>query len=205
MYTVNTEEVYKLNTTITTDSSRSTSSDKLFTTKDIALIPMFSALIAVCSWISIPTAVPFTLQTFAVFCALCLLGGKRGFFSVLVYILLGAVGVPVFSGFKGGFGVLLGVTGGYIIGFLVLAAVYWCAEVIIGEHIAVKIASMILGLAFCYTFGTVWFVALYTKNVGDINFIGALQKCVFPFLIWDMIKLSAAVGITLALKKRIKL
>ena len=73
-------------------------SKQLLTVKDMSLTAMFAVLMAVCSWISIPTAVPFTLQTFAVFCAVSMLGGKRGFFAVLVYILLGAVGIPVFSG-----------------------------------------------------------------------------------------------------------
>ena len=76
----------------------------IFSTKDMTLIAMFAVLMAVCSWISIPTQVPFTLQTFAVFCTLGVLGGKRGFFAVLVYVLLGAVGVPVFAGFTGGIG-----------------------------------------------------------------------------------------------------
>ena len=87
-------------------------------TKDMAYIAVFAVLIAVCSWISIPTTVPFTLQTFAVFLTVGVLGGKRGSLAVLVYILLGCVGVPVFAGFSGGIGVLAGQTGGYIVGFL---------------------------------------------------------------------------------------
>ena len=89
-----------------------------FKTIDMVYIAVFAVLIAICSWISIPTTVPFTLQTFAVFLAVGVLGGKRGSLSVLIYILLGAVGIPVFAGFSGGFGVLLGQTGGYIVGFL---------------------------------------------------------------------------------------
>ena len=84
----------------------------------MAYIGLFAVVIAICSWISIPTVVPFTLQTFAVFLAVAILGGKRGTLSVIVYVLLGADGLPVFSGFKGGFGVLLNTTGGYIIGFI---------------------------------------------------------------------------------------
>ena len=81
-------------------------------TLDMAYIGLFAVVIAICSWISIPTVVPFTLQTFAVFLAVAVLGGKRGTLSVIVYVLLGAVGLPVFSGFKGGIGVLLNTTGG---------------------------------------------------------------------------------------------
>lgn len=88
-------------------------------------IALFAAIIAVCSWIQIPMTVPFTMQTFAVFCALATLGGKGGTISILIYIVLGAVGVPVFAGFTGGIGILFGTTGGYIIGFLFTGLLYW--------------------------------------------------------------------------------
>ena len=77
---------------------------------DLIYIAIGAALISICSWISIPTAVPFTLQTFAVFLVLLLLGGERGTIATLIYILLGAVGVPVFAGFSGGVGILFGST-----------------------------------------------------------------------------------------------
>ena len=81
-------------------------------TRDMAYCALMSVLIAVCSWISLPIGqVPFTLQTFGVFCALGLLGGARGTIAIAVYILLGAVGVPVFAGFSGGLSVLIGTTG----------------------------------------------------------------------------------------------
>ena len=78
-------------------------------------IALMAVIITICSWISIPGPVPFTLQTFAVFTALLLLGTRDGLISIVVYLLLGAVGVPVFSGFSGGIGHLLGPTGGYLI------------------------------------------------------------------------------------------
>ena len=87
-------------------------------TRDMALVALMTALMAICSWISIPTTVPFTLQTLGVFLACALLGGKRGSLAVFVYLLLGALGLPVFAGFSGGAGALLGSTGGYILGFL---------------------------------------------------------------------------------------
>ena len=86
--------------------------------RDMAYIAVFAVIMAVCSWISVPYVVPFTLQTFAVFLAVGVLGGKRGTLAVLIYILLGCVGLPVFAGFSGGIGVVLGSTGGYIVGFL---------------------------------------------------------------------------------------
>ena len=75
-----------------------------FGARDLAYIAVCAVLMAVCSWISIPAAVPFTLQTFAVFCSLGVIGGKRGTFAIVVYLLLGALGVPVFAGFGGGIG-----------------------------------------------------------------------------------------------------
>ena len=76
-------------------------SRRAFTTKEMVLTAMLTAVMAVCSWISVPAEIPFTLQTFAVFCAVGLLGGRNGLFSILVYILLGAIGIPVFAGPSG--------------------------------------------------------------------------------------------------------
>lgn len=175
-----------------------------FTVREMVLIALMAVLIAVCSWISIPAAVPFTLQTFAVFCALSLLGGKNGMFSVIVYILLGAIGIPVFSGFKGGLGVLLGSTGGYIIGFVILAAVYWAAEKIPVSSAKVRlvldISALVLGTALCYAFGTLWFVHVYSSKNGAIEMYDALKWCVFPFIPFDVIKLVLAVIVPKTIK-----
>ena len=111
---------------------------------------LFAIFIALCSYITIPLVIPFTLQTLGVFTALELLGGKKGTFSVLLYILLGAVGVPVFSGFRGGIGVLLSNTGGYIIGFIPLAFIYWLIVTLLGQKTPARIIAMVLGLLSCY-------------------------------------------------------
>ena len=79
-------------------------------TRDLTYVALCAVLIAVCAWISIPAPVPFTLQTFGIFAALTLLGGRRGCYAVAVYLLLGLVGLPVFAGFQGGIGALLGTT-----------------------------------------------------------------------------------------------
>ena len=92
--------------------------NKKLQTIDLVYMALGAVLIAISSWISIPTTVPFTMQTFAVFFVLSALGGRRGTITILVYVLLGAVGIPVFSQFTSGIGILLGNTGGYIIGFL---------------------------------------------------------------------------------------
>ena len=161
-------------------------------TLDMIYIALFAVLIAICSWISIPTTVPFTLQTFGVFVTVGTLGGKRGSLSVLVYLLLGAVGIPVFAGFRGGIGVLLGTTGGYIVGFFLSALVMWGMEKLLGRKTWVLALSMVLGLLVCYAFGTVWFMTVYARSTGAIGLGTALGWCVFPFVIPDIVKIILA-------------
>ena len=162
-------------------------------TLDLAYIGMFVALMAVCSWINIPTTVPFTLQTFAVFATVAILGMKRGTIAVLVYIILGAVGVPVFAGFSGGFGTLLGTTGGYIIGFLFTALITGGIIKAFGKKIWVMAAAMVLGLVACYAFGTVWFIYVYTSTKSAVGIMTALSWCVIPFIIPDLCKIALAI------------
>lgn len=161
-------------------------------TLSMVYISLFSVLIVICSWISIPTAVPFTLQTFAVFMAIGILGPKRALYSVLIYILLGAVGLPVFSGFKGGIGALLGTTGGYIIGFLFTCLVCMAVFHIFRNRTPARIAGMLLGLLVCYAFGTAWFMLLYTRQSGPVGLLTVLGWCVFPFILPDLVKLGLA-------------
>ena len=171
--------------------------------KDMAYVAIMAVVIAICSWISIPTTVPFTLQTFAVFLAVGVLGGRRGTFAVLVFILLGAVGVPVFAGFQGGIGVLLGTTGGYLLGFLLSALLYWAMTRALGEKTPMMVAAMVLGLIVCYAFGTAWFMVVYARNAGAIGLGTALGWCVFPFIIPDLVKIALAVGLTRVLKPHV--
>ncbi len=170
-------------------------------TYDMVYIAIFAVLIAICSWIAIPTMVPFTLQTFGVFLAVGVLGGKRGTVAVLIYILLGAIGVPVWSGFTGGIGVLLNNTGGYIIGFLFIALIMWGAEKLFGRKNWVMIVSMALGLVVCYAFGTLWFMMLYLKNTGAIGLGTVLGWCVIPFIIPDILKMALAFILSRRLNK----
>ena len=170
-------------------------------TRDMAYMALMAVVIAVCAWITVPGPVPFTMQTFGVFCALELLRGRRGSGAVAVYILLGAVGLPVFSGFTGGIGQLLGVTGGYIVGFEVLALVYWALTAVFGTGRRARTGALALGLCVCYAFGTVWFVMLYAGR-GGISVGAALAKCVLPFLLPDAAKLALASALVKQLKKR---
>ena len=152
-------------------------------TRDIVFIGIFAALIAICSWISIPTTVPFTLQTMGVFTAVGLLGGKRGSLAVLVYILLGLVGLPVFAGFSGGVGVLFG------------------TETVCGRGKIVLAISMVLGLVVCYAIGTLWFMVVYAKTSGAVGLGTVLGWCVIPFIIPDLIKIGIALLLTERFRK----
>lgn len=170
-------------------------------TRDMVFTGVFAALIAVCSWISIPAAVPFTLQTLGVFSAVGLLGGKRGSLAVLVYILLGLIGLPVFAGFSGGVGVLFGTTGGYIVGFLASALLIWCMEILFGRNKNVLAVSMVLGLGICYVIGTIWFMVIYAKTSGAVGLGTVLSWCVLPFIIPDLLKIAVALVLTERLSK----
>lgn len=173
------------------------------TAKEITYIAMGVALTAVCSWISVPalfTMVPFTMQTFSVCLVTALFGLRLGLWTVSVYILLGMVGVPVFAGFRGGPAVLLGPTGGYIVGFFFTAFVVGLTSDRQRRGTASLILGMVLGIALLYTFGTVWYVFVYTRKTGAIGVLAALAKCVFPYLIPDGIKIVLAAFLTVRLQ-----
>ena len=172
-------------------------------TRDLAYIGVFTALMAVCSWISIPTTVPFTLQTMAVFLAVGILGGKRGTLAVLAFILLGAVGAPVFAGFTGP-SILLGTTGGYIIGFLFAALLMWAMERFLGTGLWVLGVSMVLGLLVCYAFGTVWFMVVYPMGGEAVGLWTALTWCVFPYVGFDALKIALALVLTAQLRRHVR-
>lgn len=160
---------------------------------NLCYIALFAALISVCAWITIPvSAVPFTMQTFGIFAALGLLGGRRGTLAVSVYLLLGLVGAPVFAGFTGGAGKLLGVTGGYLVGFLLSTLVYWGLTARLGTGTGVMFLAMVLGLLVCYAFGSAWFLALYLAGGKAITLVGVLGICVVPYVIPDLVKILLA-------------
>lgn len=169
---------------------------KKFSVRDMTLSAVFAAIIAVCSQICIPLTVPFTMQTFAVFCALGVLGGKKGTAAILIYIILGAAGVPVFAEFTGGIGIILGTTGGYIVGFIPLALVFWAAERLFGKSLPVTAISMAAGLLVLYAFGTFWFMRVYTETAEAVDFLTALKWCALPFVIPDGAKIALAIFVS---------
>ena len=164
---------------------------KKITVHDIALISVFVAVISICSYICIPFAFPFTLQIFGVFCAVGILGVYKGSVSVFVYLALGLVGVPVFSGFQGGFQKLLEPTGGFLIGFLVAALISGLFIKVTGK----TLASMLFGLFCCYVCEIIWLCV-----VSSFNMYAAIFT-VTPFIIPDIIKTIAASVISVRIKK----
>jgi biotin transport system substrate-specific component len=188
------------------NSFKDTKEEKqLFTAKDITLIAMFAAFIAVCSYISIPLGpVPFTLQTFAVFVVAAILGTKRGTLTVIIYILVGAIGIPVFNG-AGGVGVLAGSTGGYILGFILTALTVGLMNDYIklknhGARMALMAGSMLIGDVLCFIVGTIHFM-----NLTEMNLATSLSYCVIPFIIPDIAKIIVATIFVDRVKKYVRL
>lgn len=173
--------------------------EKLLSVRNMVFMAVFAALICVAAPFSIQVGpIPITLATFAIYLAGAILGAKRGTIAVIVYILLGAVGLPVFSNFNGGFGTLLGPTGGYIIGYILLMLITGIfADMNTKKHWTM-IVGMMLGTVALYTFGTAWFMILTGKDLGT-----ALTLCALPFIPGDGIKIACVSTIAIPLKDRL--
>lgn len=168
---------------------------------DIAVIAISAALITVCAWISVPLGpVPFTLQTMAILAVLMTAGGRRGTIAIAVYLALGAIGAPVFAGFKGGPASFIGPTGGFIAGFIAASLIFWLLEKLVFLKLMTTplkrfIFSLVNGLVFetvLYTVGVIWFMTVYAAQTGPVGLGSVLGWCVIPFFIPDMVKLCAA-------------
>ena len=144
---------------------------------------LFASLMAVCAWISLPVPpVAVTLQTFAVLLALGVQGGKWGTASIVLYLAMGFVGLPVFAGFRGGIAALLDATGGFLWGFLAGGLVYWLTEKL------GNVPAMVLCQLTCYLCGCLWF----SVWAADAGLAAAAMTCVVPYLIPDALKLWLA-------------
>ena len=175
-------------------------------TKDIAYIALFTALIAVGAWISIPTPsrIDFTLQTLGIFLAMGVLGGKRGTLADTAYLLLGAVGAPVFSGFSGGLSTLVSPSGGYLLGFFFTALFLWAVEKVTADKLWKLGAGMVVGAVIYYAFGTAWFMVAYARSEGAVGLLTVLGWCVFPYLVPDCVKLALAWLLSGELRRHVK-
>lgn len=179
---------------------------------------LFSGILCVLAPVALPvpgSPVPLSLATFAVYLTGMVLGAKQGALSVLVYLFLGTVGLPVFSGFSGGIGILLGPTGGYLFGYIPCV-------LMIGlrknkkrndkklnvnltntkpghmKQTACDMLAMLSGTVLCYAFGTLWFMVVMD---GSYTFMQALIVCVVPYFAFDAVKIVAAAALSLPLRR----
>ena len=174
---------------------------KKFTVKDKVLCALLAAMTGILSQIGIPIGeIPINLALFSVYLAGGLLGSYKGAVSMVVYVMMGAVGIPVFSNFRGGVSVLAGPTGGYILGYIFAALAVGMVSTYWGDSFWKLAVGMTGGLALCYLFGTVWFVLLTGKGL-----VAALSACVVPFLPGDAVKIISAAILVPELKKAINL
>ncbi len=165
--------------------------------KEMAIISMCTAMIVVSSWIAIPFTVSFTLQTLAIFVISALFKLRISLSAVVIYELLGLCGLPVFSGFTSGLSAIIGPTGGFIIGFMLIPVI---VRVFKANSNAVLTLSMLVALLVCYVLGTLWFAMLY----GTLSFQGILNAvlvCVLPFILPDIAKIVLAVFLSSRLKR----
>lgn len=164
--------------------------------QSLTLTALMAAILCIVGPFVIPVGmVPMSLTNMVIYLTIILLEKKRATISVAIYLLIGFVGIPVYAGFTGGAGKLLGPTGGYLIGYLVLS---WVAGTVLGRLEKARILALSIGTVGLYLVGTLWLM-LNSK----LDFVTALSVGVFPFLAFDIIKIILAVSIGNAIKKRI--
>lgn len=160
--------------------------------KTVTRMGLMCVVLILCSWCTLPFGIPFTLQLAGVFLSVGVLGSVQALGCVLVYLVLGCLGLPVFAGFSGGIGVLLGPTGGFLLGFLPLCLfcgwlypktkTHWGKGLVFGA-----------GLLIDYLLGTLWYVLVFTG--GQASLLPALTVCVLPFVIPDVLKIMVSVTV----------
>lgn len=176
--------------------NRSIRNRKTITLTKIAVSVVF---LVVSGWVAIPWILPFTLQTLTVFLVIGLLGAAYSSVAIMVYLLLGIIGLPVFSGFQSGIGALIGPTGGFLLGFLLCAPISgWLVQRFAFRFQGVFL-SYLLGLTVCYGFGLSWYVLVYQRQSAQ-SWGAAAMCCVVPFLLPDLIKLFFATILTKRLR-----
>lgn len=173
---------------------------KAITTKELVLTGMFTAIICVLSLISIPTQIiPFTMGLFAIFLTGALLPPRNALLAVLVYLLIGAIGIPVFANFKAGLSALTGPTGGYLMAYPLMSFITSLSYQYSKKYkVAALTIGMLLSLLVCYLLGTLWFTLILPKT-----FYEALALCVFPFILFDLLKIAFAVSLSLIIRKTV--
>ena len=173
--------------------------DKKLTTYQMAVTAVMAAVLCVLGPLTVPIgAVPISLANFVICLTAWLLGPKFGTLSVAIYLVLGLVGIPVFSGYGAGLAKVAGPTGGYLVGYLLLAFIGGLfIEKSKGQPV-VSAVGLILGDAACYVLGTAWFVFQMKCELGH-----ALAVCVYPFLLLDLAKIVVSCVVGALLRKRL--
>lgn len=172
------------------------------TVKEMTYIAIFTAIMVVTAFIQIPlpfTPVPITLQTMTVMLAGLILKPKEAALSLVVYVLLGAIGLPVFAGSQGGFSVIVGPTGGYLVSWIPAA---WLVSVICGKSyhvVRASLAAFVGGIVLVYAVGVPWLALSTGMDISKAIAVGAV-----PFIAGDVFKLVIAILIATALRKRLK-
>lgn len=170
-------------------------------TLSLTLIALMTAIICILGPLSIAipiSPVPLSFTSLAIYFSIMILGWKKGTVSYLIYLLIGLVGVPVFSSFTSGPGKLLGPTGGYLIGFIFMAIVSGFFIEKFNGKIYMYIFGMILGALICYAFGTIWLSLLANMSLGT-----ALMAGVVPYLPGDITKILIAAFVGNEIRKRL--
>lgn len=176
-----------------------TTKSKIYTMTTCAII---TALISIFAPLSVPIGlVPVSLTNLVLYFSILVLGTKGTLLSYLIYMLLGIVGLPIFSGFQGGIGKVSGPTGGYLIGFFLMIVISGVAfEKSAGTNIKVRIAitflGMVIGTVVAYVFGTAWFMYQLKYEL-----VAALTVCVFPFIPFDLGKMVIAIIVGMAVRE----
>lgn len=180
-----------------TNQSKVTQSKQRMNTKNLVITALFTAILCVLAQINIPTQpIPFTLSVFAIFFIGALLPPRYALMSVMAYVLLGAFGLPVFAGSKGGISVLTGMTGGFIMAYPFMALLTSMSHTYMKRWRTVALTiGMLLSLVICYAFGSFWFTVVTGKS-----FTYALTVCVYPYLLFDLLKITLAVSFSKIIK-----
>lgn len=160
-----------------------------FSTRALTEVALTVALISVCAMISLPLPIPITMQICGVYFALFFLGGRLGTIAVFVYLLLGMIGIPVFAGFTGGIARLFDASGGFILGLLLSALLFWLLEYLLPKRPAFSAVAAALALLLLYVAGSLWYGMVH---LGSFDFITVISVCVLPFIIPDAIKIFLA-------------
>ena len=174
--------------------------NKKLTTYQMAVTAVMAAVMCVLSPLSIPIgAVPIAMANLVICFAAWLLGPKFGTLSVVIYLLIGLIGVPVFAGYSAGVSILAGPTGGYLVGYLPLAFIGGLFIEKSNGNTVISGLGLILGDAVCYVLGTAWFVFQMQCELGY-----ALSVCVYPFIAFDLTKIVISCIIGSLLRKRLE-